>query len=128
MNIKERVKKIGRSYCIFRKDHPVLVAVVDGTLCFAGGVFIAKRFIEPHYVGLPETPEDLKITEAMNNIDEAIFTDLAPEIEELVLEEGVDEGLIERFYTVPFFKGGDPANGTYDVTKYVKVLVQDTCE
>lgn len=119
--IKERLIKIGKRYMVFRRNHPVLVGMADGLVFLAGGFYIAKR------IDTPQSSDNLKITKAIGDIDEAIFTDLAVEIENLVLEEGSDEGVIERFYTVPFLKNGDPAQGTYNVIKQVKVLVRDTC-
>jgi hypothetical protein len=58
-------------------------------------------------------------------IDEDIFTNIAPWIEMSIFEEGVDESVFENTYTVSFPKGGDAANGMYDVLKKVKILVQD---
>ena len=58
-------------------------------------------------------------------VDEDIFTNIAPAIEEAVLEEGLDEALFEKFYKVSYPLGGYPKNGFYNVKKYVKVLVQD---
>ena len=66
-----------------------------------------------------------RISNLNRKVDEDIFTDLAPEIEELVLAEGVDEGLVQRVYPVKFPKYGDKCKETYTVRKYVKVLVQD---
>jgi len=76
-----------------------------------------------------EAAKGQKILDAFESthrfVDEDIFTDLAPQIEDLVLTEGVDEGLIEKVYKVSYPLAGDPKNGFYDVKKYVKVLVQD---
>lgn len=61
-------------------------------------------------------------------IDEDIFTSLAPEIEDLVLSEGCDEGYLERSYDVDYPKYGDPSEGYYSVTKQVLVKVTDITE
>lgn len=59
------------------------------------------------------------------DIDEDVFTELAPAIEDAILNDSSDEDLIERYYDVDFPKGGDYKNGTWKGRKYVKVLVQD---
>lgn len=38
------------------------------------------------------------LTEAQAKIDEEIFSDLAPEIEQMVLDKGIEHAVIERYY------------------------------
>ena len=61
----------------------------------------------------------------IRKIDEDVFTELAPAIEDAILDDSSDEDLIERYYDVDFPKHGDYKNGTWKGRKYVKVLVQD---
>ena len=70
-------------------------------------------------------PKGLPNRKQVAEIDEDIFTNIAPWIEMSIFEEGVDESIFENTYTVSFAKGGDAANGMYDVLKKVKILVQD---
>lgn len=61
-------------------------------------------------------------------IDEEIFTNIAPTLEDMILEEGVDEDIITKVFTIPYAKGGNFENGTYEVKKHVQILVRDMCE
>ena len=61
-------------------------------------------------------------------IDEDIFTNIAPQIEDLVLKEGLDEGFIDVCYDVEYPKFGDIKKGIYTVTKNVKVVITDIGE
>lgn len=74
--------------------------------------------------------EPVKIPDEMpypkhDYIDEDIFTDLAPQIEDLVLTEGLDEGYIEKTYHVEWPKRGDVNEGIYEEVKKVTVHVVD---
>lgn len=60
-----------------------------------------------------------------NEIDDDIFTEIAPQIEGLLLEEGLDEGGIDKNYIIKFPKFGDAENGYYEVVKKLHVFVQD---
>lgn len=61
----------------------------------------------------------------VHEIDEDIFTEIAPQIEGLLLEEGLDEGGIDKDYIIKFPKFGDTENGYYEVIKHLHVFVQD---
>ena len=61
-------------------------------------------------------------------VDEDIFTNIAPQIEEAVLTEGLDEAFIEATYHVAWPKGGDFKNGVYEELKKVTVKVMDITE
>lgn len=63
-----------------------------------------------------------------SDIDEAIFTGIAPLIEDYLLEEGLDEAVIDETFEVPYPKGGDISNGIYTVLKNVHVSITDMCE
>ena len=113
----------------FRNEHNVEIIV--GGIAIVGAVVGLKVWSKKLDV------KDKKIADAFKTaatnlphethrfVDEDIFTDLAPAIEEAVLEEGLDEVLFEKFYKVSYPKFGDPKKGFYNVKKYVKVLVQD---
>ena len=62
-----------------------------------------------------------------SKIDEAIFTEIAPQIEGCLLEEGLDEAVIDESFDVPYPKGGDISNGIYTVRKNVHILIRDMC-
>lgn len=109
------------------KDTIINIAVAVGS--FAAGcavVAIAKsgNDIPISDEDMPELPSG----GAAQRIDEDIFTKLAPEIEDFVLSEGVDEAYIERTYSVGFPKGGNPDNGYYNVDKKVEVRMYDVTE
>ena len=115
---KEEIKK-------WFSDHKKEIAIgTAGVVTFALGLYVGKKCFSKTLEKVDVTP----FVKTRRAIDRDIFTDLASEIEDLVLAEGVDEGLVEKVYTVAFPKGGDSRNGYYGVRKYVKVLVQDTCE
>lgn len=61
-------------------------------------------------------------------IDEDIFTNLAPNIEDAVLEEGLDEAYFEKNYSVEYPINGNPDEGYYTVNKKVTVSVNDITE
>lgn len=63
--------------------------------------------------------------ESCKAIDKDIFTELAPEIEEAILEEGLDEYLIEKTYEVAYPLGGVAKNGFYKAVKKVRVMIND---
>lgn len=117
----------------FCKEHKVEIIV--GGIAIVGAIVGFKMWSKKLDIKGKKIADALK--EAATNfphethrfVDEDIFTDLAPAIEEAVLEEGLDEDFFEKFYKVSYPLGGDPKNGFYDVKKYVKkyvkVLVQD---
>lgn len=120
--MKEKIKK-------FWEDHKERVVIGGLTVsAFVLGYFISESrnhsTCEPSDEEVPELPSGLDA----QLIDEDIFTSIAPQIETLVLEEGLDEGYIERTYTVEYPKNGNPDEGYYEVKKKVEVHVHDMTE
>lgn len=72
-----------------------------------------------------ESKKYLPEENVIRKIDEDVFTELAPAIEDAILDDSSDEDLIEKYYDVYFPKNGDYKNGSWKGRKYVKVLVQD---
>ena len=117
---KEDIKK-------FVKEHKTGIIV--------GGLSVAAfvcAVIASHNNESSDDLEPLKIPDEMPNpahdhIDEDIFTDLAPQIEDAVLTEGLDEDYIEKTYYVEWPKGGGN-EGTYEEVKKVMVHIVDVTE
>ena len=113
----------------FCKEHKAEIIV--GGIVIVGAVVGFKVWSKKLDIKGKKIADALKETatnlphETYRFVDEDIFTNIAPAIEEAVLEEGLDEALFEKFYKVSYPLGGDPKNGFYNVKKYVKVLVQD---
>lgn len=91
---------------------------------FIFGYWFCKTHTKPVFIDkgvdcgvLPEKP--------YQKIDEQIFTEFAPWLEEAILAEGVDEDILMDQLKVPFPKGGDWKNGTYEVVKDILILVRD---
>lgn len=108
MNVKQKLKETKDFIKRHKKKFVVgTVLVIEG--CFLV-IFVKeakrknkiaaneKRALEAvlDSMGKPLSNKEI----AMRNIDEKIFTDLAPRIETLVLEEGLDESYIEEAYTL----------------------------
>ena len=90
----------------------------------------AADFVSKYMTKAPEVAKKLSTfekaaNEAYSKIDEKVFTDMAVELENMILEEGVDESLLEYTVTVPFAKFGDFSKGLYETTKKVQIYVQD---
>ena len=90
----------------------------------------AADFVSKYMTKAPEVAKKLSkfekaANEAYSKIDEKVFTDMAVELENMILEEGVDESLLEYTVTVPFAKFGDFSKGLYETTKKVQICVQD---
>ena len=75
-----------------------------------------------------EIPGEIPSSKNGREIDEDIFTNIAPQIEAALLEEGLDEAYIDVTYDVEFPMGGDYKNGTYSVKKKVDIYVRDMCD
>lgn len=117
---KEDIKK-------FVKDHKTEIIVGAVSVAIAVGAVFAL-----HNNKSSADLEPLKIPDEMPNpahdhIDEDIFTDLAPQIEDAVLTEGLDEDYIEKTYYVEWPKGGGK-EGTYEEVKKVIVHIVDITE
>ena len=127
MEKKEKKESKIKAFWNKHKDTIINIAVAVGS--FAAGcavVAIAKsgNNIPISDEDIPELPSG----RTAQRIDEDIFTRLAPEIEDFVLSDGVDEAYIEGTYTVEFPKFGNPDNGYYNVDKKVEVRMYDVTE
>ena len=132
--IKEKAEKATCAVVEFYNNHEKQIktgAIVIGSVAF--GYVMCKltgksdigKLDWKDSDGTKEKKKYLPEENAVRAIDEDIFTDLACKIEDAVLEEGVDECHFDRTYTVPFPKGGDYRDGSYNVLKNVQVLVRD---
>ena len=103
------------------------IFAVTGWLVALGTVTV----VVVNSIGSDDGDEDLKEEKVdikwNTDIDEDIFTNLAPQIEDMVLEEGLDEGYIEETYSVDYPKNGD-SDESYTVEKKVEVKVYDVTE
>ena len=135
--LKEKMAAAKNKTVKFYSDHEDQIkkgAIVVG--CFALGYAVCKLAGKPTLEKELDKLEwkdmdDIKKKEylpeenVIRKIDEDIFTELAPAIEDAILDDSSDEDLIERYYDVYFPKHGDYKNGSWKGRKYVKVLVQD---
>lgn len=128
--MKETTKKKFKRSWDWVKDHKYGIAFGTGIVIFVTGLIVNnKKNDDLELNPFNSVPEELLPYEKTNRfIDEDIFTNIAPQIEDLVLEEGADEGYIDVTYDVAFPKFGDYRNGTYNVKKKVEVYVRDMCE
>ena len=103
------------------------IFAVTGWLVALGTVTV----VVVNSIGSDETEEvdNTDYDNAMNSkdVDEDIFTNLAPQIEDMVLTEGLDEGYIEETYSVDYPKNGD-SDESYTVDKKVEIKVYDVTE
>ena len=77
-------------------------------------------------LALPPLPKVPKVDSIdLSRIDEDLFTRFTPELKEIILEEGLDEGIVQATYTLHYPKFGDPSKGTYEVVKDVICTVKD---
>ena len=116
-------KKTVRQWIGEHKEQIVMSALAVGS--FALGYYICKgRAKTPKIIekglDLGEMP-----AKPYQGIDERVFTEFAPWLEEAILAEGVDEDILMDQLKVPFPKGGDWKNGTYEVVKDILILVRD---
>ena len=127
MEKKEKKESKIKAFWNKHKDTIINIAIAVGS--FAAGcavVAIAKSGND-----IPISDEDISELPSGKNaqrIDEDIFTRLAPEIEDFVLSDGVDEAYIEGTYTVEFPKHGNPDEGYYERNKKVEVRMYDVTE
>lgn len=122
--------KIGR-FCINHKEELLLGGAMLASFGF--GVLYSKLHShQPKYQPLPNSDYDPygnfdATPRCVKRIDEDVFTNVAIQIEDLLLDEGLDEGIINTDYEVEFFKFGDRTgnSGTYTVNKNLQVLIRD---
>lgn len=86
---------------------------------FVDDFMTALKESERHYSALRD---DVRI------VDEDIFTNVAPQIEDAVLTEGLDEAFIKANYVVRYPKNGSFDNGAYTTHKLVEINITDATE
>ena len=119
--IIEEVKKNGKDFC--KKNWPYVVIAGGAAIGIIAWGLAKKSGVKPSEVNNFLQPIEGGYR-GNSWIDEDIFTDLAPQIEDALLEEGLDELFIERTYPVKFPKFGDFKNGTYTVDKNIQVHIR----
>lgn len=96
-NVIERTKK-------FVKDHKKAIIIGGVTVAGVASVVILKdkvtagneMYYRKFFDNFKKAMADM--SEVHRKIDEQIFTDLAPEIEDMVLSEFVEDGYLDRTY------------------------------
>ena len=69
-----------------------------------------------------------KFSDACRIVDEDIFTRVAPEIEDAILCEGLDEYVMDKTYTIDYPRKGDSSNGFYSTNKNLHITITDITE
>ena len=100
----------------------IIVTAITGKVCYERGLLDGIKKSDDDRIDALPSVHNARL------IDEDIYTNIAPQIEDMVLTEGLDEGYIEEVYTVQYPKFGDYAKGTYDVLKKVTVNVYDVTD
>ena len=121
LTTKEALKVIKNNTKRWFKEHKEII--LAGTLTIAGAVFVgcvAQACENAYSSGFQNKNNQLE--------DEIIFTDIAPQIEDLVLADGVDEGVIDTTFVVDYPLNGDFGKGVYNGKKNVHVVVRDAWE
>ena len=103
VEFKENFKKGAEKTWDFVKEHKVEIGLTAVTtvsgICL---ILIGRRLYlldtKHKSFNVPSVTDVLP--EFIRKIDEEIFTDLAPEIENLVISDGVENAVVERSYTL----------------------------
>lgn len=131
------LQKAGDWYEEFKEGHPVMVITVKTIVCAAvlGLIYNKGKQAGHERVVYKDNPVDKEalykreiqdqIDYNHSDIDEEIYADLAGDIEDAVLKEGLDEWFDSRVFDVLYAKYGDPSRGTYTTKKEVTVNVRD---
>ena len=132
------LQKLGDAYEDWKHEHPVADKTIKAGILFTIGLVIYGKGKKAGHetIVYKDNPDDkallyaAKIKDEIDNnhydIDEEIYSDLASNIEDAILEEGLDEWFDERNFTVKYPRFGDYSKGLYTAKKHVKVYVQDT--
>ena len=139
LTTKEALKVIKNNTKRWFKEHKEII--LAGTLTIAGAVFVgcvAQACENASKKNREHEEEGKEILDVLNSsgfhtknnqlVDEIIFTDIAPQIEDLVLADGVDEGVIDTTFVVDYPLNGDFGKGVYNGKKNVHVVVRDAWE
>ena len=134
------LQKAGDWYEEIKEEHPVAVVTVKTIVCATILGFIYNKGKQAGherivYKDNPVDKEALHKREVLDQIDcnqseidEEIYSDLAGDIEDAVLKEGLDEWYDCRVFDVLYAKCGDPSKGTYTAKKEVTVNVRDVTD
>ena len=106
VEIKENFKKGAENAWDFVKEHKVEIGLTIVTTVSGIGLFILGKKLYAldtkhksfKSFNVPSVTDVLP--EFIRKIDEEIFTDLAPEVENLVISDGVEHAVVERSYTL----------------------------
>lgn len=106
VEIKENFKKGAEKTWGFVKEHKVEIGLTAVTTASGIGLFILGKKLYAldtkhksfKSFNVPSVTDILP--EFIRKIDEEIFTDLAPEIENFVISDGVEHAVVERSYTL----------------------------
>ena len=107
VEFKENFKKGVEKTWDFVKEHKVEIGLTIVTTASGIGLFILGKklySIDTKHRSFKEFKNVPSVTDVLpefiRKIDEEIFTDLAPEVENLVISDGVEHAVVERSYTL----------------------------
>lgn len=103
VEFKENFKKGAKKKWDFVKEHKVEIGLtIVTTVSGIGLIVLGKKLYKldtPHKsINVPNMASTLP--DFIRTIDEEVFTDLAPEIENLIINDGVENAIIERSFTL----------------------------
>lgn len=99
MNLKKKVKTVKR----FVEEHKVPIAISSLTvvcLIVGGRYFIKIRTPKTKAVDSALKAVGTELDEIVRTVNEGIFADLAPEIADYVLDNGINHAVCERSYDI----------------------------
>ena len=111
----------------FVKEHKkeLIIAGVATTVIVVGVILKNKKAAkEIAVLALPPLPKVPKVDRVdLAKIDEDLFTRFAPELEAMILNEHIDEGVIRATYKIHY----PNSNGTNEVIRDVVCTVTEKC-
>lgn len=104
VEFKENFKKGAEKTWDYIKDHKVEIGLTAVTVVSGIGLIILGRKLylldtKHKSFNVPSVTKDV-LPDNIRIIDEEIFTDLAPEIENLVINSEIEQAIAERSYTL----------------------------
>ena len=107
VEIKDNLQKGAEKTWNFVKEHKVEIGLTVITTVSGIGLFILGKklyALDTKHKSFKDfnvpSVTDSVLPEFIRKIDEEIFTDLAPEIENLVICDGVENAIVERSFTL----------------------------
>lgn len=103
VEFKENFKKGAENAWDFVKEHKVEIGLtIVTTVSGIGLLILGKKLysIDTKHKSFNVPSVTDVLPEFIRKIDEEIFTDLAPEIENLVICDGVENAIVERSFTL----------------------------